>query len=74
MTAESTIMANAALEILQGKRTGDEYAAANHLAAYIERHYEVDAHNEGLTDWLASGDYDGNETINSLIAEWTENN
>lgn len=60
-----------ALAVLQGIREGDKYVAANQLAAriLIEMNDNVD---NGLTDWLYDGDFDGDETIASLIVEWEE--
>lgn len=63
--------ANKVLEILQGIREGDKYEAANQLAARMLIEMNTDDDN-GLTDWLNDGDFDGNETIASLIVEWKE--
>jgi hypothetical protein len=57
------------LLILQDREVGDTYMAANDLAAYMVT-LGVDAQGEALTDWLAEGDYDGSETVESLISEW----
>lgn len=68
-------MSNKNLDILQEKIDGDRYSAANKLAydMMVEMNmnsYEISQADEGLTDWLYNGDYDGNETIDSLITEW----
>lgn len=57
------------LKILQGKSEGDTYDAANRLAQHIINHYDI-VEGEDLSDWLAEGDYDGDETIASLVSEW----
>lgn len=61
--------ANKALEVLQGIREGDKFEAANQLAARMLIEMNTDDDN-GLTDWLHEGDFDGDETIASLIVEW----
>lgn len=63
--------AHNALGVLQGKTEGDRYEAANQLAARMLIEMDTDDDN-GLTDWLHEGDFDGDETIVSLIAEWKE--
>ena len=64
---------NTDLQILQGTKSGDSYAAANRLASHLASHYDITSTgDESLTDWLASGDYDGSETITSIVAEWRE--
>ncbi len=60
-----------ALEILQGKAKGDTYEAANQLAARMEI-LGCDGHGDGLTNWLDAGDFEGDETIDTLVTEWNE--
>ena len=60
-----------ALEILQGKIDGDIYEAAGVVGARMLVEMNRDQ-MDGLTDWLTEGDYDGSETINSLVREWIE--
>jgi hypothetical protein len=67
----SRTQAQKALEILQGKQDGDGYGAANILASRMNIEMNADEGSE-LTDWLAEGDFDGDETMESLIAEWKE--
>lgn len=62
---------NQDLLILQNKYDGDTYEAANRLAAHLNATYDI-VDDGTLTDWLAEGDYDGKETIITIVAEWRQ--
>lgn len=46
------------------------YQAANALAIEVKQQSTYGDPDTSLTDWLYSGDYDGSETVESLVAEW----
>ena len=46
------------------------YQAANTLAAEVKRESQYGDPDESLTDWIYNGDYDGSETVASIVAEW----
>lgn len=40
------------------------------VTALVEQHIDSDRDTSGLMDWLSAGDYSGNETPESVAAEW----
>ncbi len=72
--------ANKDLQVLQGKLEGDINEAAGNLGSHImdikdKLHRTLPSHvNDvgALADWFEEGDYDGTETINSLLDELNE--
>ena len=75
MFNDTKLEMNHELNTLKGRCDGDDvYKASNNLARLMVKYYDV-ADNDGfLSDWLFEGDYDGSETIESLIEEWNSLN
>lgn len=61
-----------AIQVLAGKRNGDRYNAVLALAGAVLEESETGDPNNSLSDWIAGGTYTGNETVESIAAEWDE--
>lgn len=48
--------------------------AIQELAAAVEAESQYGDPDGSLTDWIAAGEYTGNETVESISAEWDERN
>ena len=48
----------------------NDYDAIQELEAQVAAASEIGADNGALQDWLADGDFDGSETVESIAAEW----
>jgi len=63
--------AQEAIKIL-ATRQGDVDTAIQELAAAVEQESKYGDPNSSLTDWIAAGQYFGDETVESIAAEWDD--
>ncbi len=64
--------ATQAIAILAGRAQGDRDDAIQELSAAVEVESEYGDPDSSLTDWIAAGAYYGDETVETIAAEWDE--
>ena len=64
--------AQQAIAILAGKANGDSYEAIKALEEAVIDASEYGDPDNSLQDWIGNGQYTGEETVESIAAEWDE--
>ena len=63
--------AQEAIKILAGA-PGNKDEAVQELSVAVLSESEYGDPDSSLTDWIAAGQYTGNETVESIAAEWDD--
>ena len=64
--------AQKAIAILANKANGDRYEAVKILENAVCDASEYGDPDNSLQDWIGAGQYTGEETVESIAAEWDE--
>ena len=70
--SDNIMTAEQAIQVLAGTQTGSRDEAIQVLASAVTLESEYGDPDDSIMDWIAAGDYTGDETVESIAAEWDE--